>query len=242
MYLQPPAANGYAEVKLEGFKLVRYVDGKAVMALSFTVHPSNAKDAFRVSLDEVRIAKSKAKVFDARWKSKWWSRLLVYGLFYDVLNLLGVIDTGDGSVDVNVAVKMTSLWVDSKNATKRSEIADFQTTVNDLSLDGGESTDECQIHSTTYAAESGTCPAYVRSYREEPGKPVNLKRSGWLPAVPVSFRNNNAVGRGNYDLTVSVIESDDFGKLVGKAAQESRKHRDKVVEKIVEIVQPGEEQ
>ena len=60
--------------------------------------------------------------------------------------------------------------------------------------------------------------------------------------MPVSFKSNKAIGRGNYDLTVSVIESDDFGEFVSKAAQKSRKHQDKVVEKIVEIVQPKEEQ
>lgn len=58
---------------------------------------------------------------------------------------------------------------------------------------------------------------------------------GWLPPVPVSYLNGSPWGRGNFNLRVTVVEADDFGELVAKAAEKLRDNKEVIVERVTEV-------
>jgi hypothetical protein len=80
---------------------------------------------------------------------------------------------------------------------------------------------------------------------KEGGSPPSglpLATTGWVPSIPASIwkatskTNPEIKGYGNYTITVTVTESDDFGKLVAKAAEATRQNKQKIVERVVEVI------
>lgn len=151
-YTATYSANSLGEFKangkdIRGFTLTRRAragDGSESLPTShlrFEIDgdPESETDGLTVSLTDVFVRSSKAKVFDASWNlDRWpgfWSRIpFAFGFIYDVLFAIGIIDWGDAQVDVNVKASMEVTWVDGERKTNREKLFEFEKTQADMSI------------------------------------------------------------------------------------------------------------
>ena len=201
-------------------------------AFDFEVIPSTCGDAFQIVLTGAYLRRSKAKVFHPQWDHYWWTRIpLVYGFLYDALNVVGVMDWGDGAIDLEIDVSIDAVWLDSKQQGRRATIGSFRTKLSDVKIGSG-----CEI------------PEFSKRGQSTAGRDCNVlgegevRSTGWLPAFPRSTYQKEAWGLGNYILSVRVSEFDEFGEAVAKAGEGVEQQRARIVERVVETVRGGSEE
>ena len=244
-YLAPPSyrdARFEASLALGEFALERSASKKASLlrawlplfgardapersaAFDFEVVPSSCGDAFQILLTGAYLRHSKAKVFHPQWDHYWWTRIpLVYGFLYDLLNIFGVVEWGDGAIDIDIELKVEAVWVDSKNQGRRATLGLLRTRLSDVEIRSN-----CEIPDFSKRHGSGPedkCNAL---------KGDEVRSTGWLPAFPRSTYKQEPWGLGNYTLTLKVSEFDEFGESVSGAGEVVQEGREAIVERVVE--------
>jgi len=146
--------------------------------------------------------------------TRWWNRAMLYGLLLPLFT-----DTGDGEIDVVIQVKFEATWTDKNSLSHRATLADLEWKIGDYSLDENKR---------------------IENKPADHDRPVFS--SDWIPAPPLSVSTNGVpIGRGNYTVTITVTETDDFGEYVQKASEELRKNKDKITERVSRYVTEFEE-
>ncbi|TDJ01229.1 MAG: hypothetical protein E2O73_04565 [Deltaproteobacteria bacterium] len=197
-----------------------------VAAFDFEIVPSSCGDAFQVILTGAYLRRSKAKVLHPQWDHYWWTRIpLGYGFLYDLLNIVGLIDWGDGAIDLDIELKVDAVWIDSKRQGRRATLGSLQTRLSDVEIGS-----DCRIPAFPERGGSASdrdCNAL---------KAGEARSTGWLPAFPRSTFDNEPWGLGNYILSVKVSEFDEFAESVSGAATALGEQRTEIVERVVETV------
>ena len=118
---------------VRGFRLERRLEGELVCGIDFSIEPKDG--AFRVILDQLEMTYSRAKVADKGWRN-WWARIpCIYGFYFDAEAVFGV-SYGDGAVDMQIDLEITSNWADASGDNHFAPLAVLSWTVPDVALGG----------------------------------------------------------------------------------------------------------
>jgi hypothetical protein len=118
---------------VRGFRLQRWLQGRVVTELQFTLEPRG--EAFRVMLDRITVTDCRAKVADRSWVNFWARIPCLYGFFFDAAWLCGV-SYGDEAVDMRVDLAFLASWSDVNGESHTAPLAISGWTVPDVPLGG----------------------------------------------------------------------------------------------------------
>jgi len=133
--LSPTAAgNGLmVEVRpgIRGFRIERKLEDELATEIEFSVEPR--EDAFRVTLERIRVKYCRAKVADCSWVNFWARIPCLYGFAFDIARVCGV-EYGDNAVDMQIDLGVNSTWTDARGETHFAPIAFLGWTALDVPL------------------------------------------------------------------------------------------------------------
>jgi hypothetical protein len=180
----PPSSVAGARIEvrpgIRGFRLERWLGTKRVTTLEFSIEP--VEDAFRITLDRIKVRYSRAKVADTSWVNFWTRIPLLYGFFFDIARIFGV-EYGDNAIDMQVDLSFSSSWTDARGETHFAPIAALGWTVLDVPLGGG---------TREVGQSSGWLPLPPPSVRE-------------------TAAGDTSLGQGHFVLWTLVTEQDELG-------------------------------
>jgi hypothetical protein len=165
---------------VRGFRIERWLHDDCVTTIEYSLEFTDS--AFRVTLDRISMPYSRAKVADKSWRN-WWARIpCVYGFWFDIEAIFGT-SYGDGAVDVQVDLEITSSSTNSDGDHQWTPIAVLGWTVLDVELGGA---------TRRVGQSSGWLPLVP-------------------PSVLDANRDEHRYGQGRFTLNALVTEQDDFG-------------------------------